>query len=193
MWACQGCRKPQANDQDQETPNSETAEPVSKNKSNKYPRQGSQERAGGEVRDRPAERTEEGPAHASSGLAVMAGSRAGRTASSRAPSRQFETTWRQDAGETRRTQNGATSRPKHRQAKAKRVKGQWKPMRQQDYLCHERQTRVRGLRYYVKERVQVFRAHSKKRIQQRKRGDEPAQRKIRTRPKARRASSERYI
>ena len=35
-------------------------------------------------------------------------------------------------------------------------------MRQQSYLCHERQTRVRGLRHYVKERV---RAHSKKRIQ----------------------------
>ena len=32
-------------------------------------------------------------------------------------------------------------------------------MRQQDYLCHERQTQVRGLRHYVKERVQ---AHSKK-------------------------------
>ena len=66
-----------------------------------------------------------------------------------------------ERAETRRTpQDGAISRPKHWQAKAKRVKGQWKPMRQQDYLRHERQTR-RGLRHYVKERVQVFRAHSK--------------------------------
>ena len=66
-------------------------------------------------------------------------------------------------------------------------------MRQQDYLCHERQTQVRGLRHYVKERVQAHSTKGSRIGWQQKRGDEPAQRKIRTRPKARRASSERYI